>query len=138
MRKKLYGVLLLFFGIYSLAEADPARLSQADKVKLAKQVKNIFRNKCSKCHGPEGVRKSKKPKGEFGYVLDLKKLSSDREKIIPGDPNESNPFIAVDDDIMPNYAVGEVPLPANEKEIVRRWILAGAPTEDGASQPLPR
>ncbi len=37
---------------------------------------------------------------------------------------------------MPNAEEGEDPLPANEKEIVRRWILVVAPTEEGVSPTL--
>ena len=56
MKMSFLGVLLLIFGIYSLAAAEPARLSRVDKVEIAKQVKSVFENKCAKCHGPEGVR----------------------------------------------------------------------------------
>ncbi len=136
VKTRFLGVLLLIFGIYSIAEGDPAQLSRAEKVEIAKQVKSIFKNKCAKCHGPEGVRTWKKPNGDFDYVLDLEKLSSDREMIVPGDPNESKLFQAVDDEIMPNADEGEDPLPASEKEIIRRWILVGAPTEEGVSPTL--
>ncbi len=47
--------------------------------------------------------------------------------IVCGDPNESKLFQAVDDEIMPTDDEGEDPLPASEKEIIRRWILVGAP-----------
>ena len=123
-------------GISSIAEGDPARLSRAEKVEIAKQVKSIFKNKCAKCHGPEGVRTWTKPNADFDYVLDLEKLSSNPEMIVRGDPNESKLFQAVDDEIMPNEEEGEEPLPANEKEIIRRWILVGAPTEEGVSPTL--
>jgi len=116
-----------------MAEAEPAQLSQAERVEIAKQVKSIFKNKCAKCHGPEGVRTWKKPNGDFDYVLDLAKLGSNLEMIVRGDPNESKLFLTIDDEIMPNAEEGEDPLPAKEKEIIRRWILIGAPTEEGIS-----
>ena len=133
MKTSFFGVLLLIFGTSSIAEAEPARLSQVDKAEIAKQVKSIFKNKCAKCHGPEGVRTFKKPNADFDYVLDLEKLSSNPEMIVRGDPNESKLFLAVDDEIMPSAEEGEDPLPAKEKEIIRRWILIGAPTEEGIS-----
>jgi mono/diheme cytochrome c family protein len=136
MTPKFLGALLVIVGVYSMAEGASARLSQADKAKIARQVKSIFENKCAKCHGPEGVRTWTKPNGDFDYVLDLKKLGSNPEMIVPGDPNESKLFQAVDDEIMPNEEEGEDPLPANEKEIIRRWILVGAPTEEGISPTL--
>jgi cytochrome c556 len=126
-------------GISSITEGDPARLSRAEKVEIAKQVKSIFsifKNKCAKCHGPEGVRTWTKPNADFDYVLDLEKLSSNPEMIVRGDPNESKLFQSVDDEIMPNEEEGEEPLPANEKDIIRRWILVGAPTEEGVSPKL--
>ncbi len=116
-----------------MAEAEPAQLSQAERVEIAKQVKSIFKNKCAKCHGPEGVRTWKKPNGDFDYVLDLGKLGSNLEMVVRGDPNESKLFLTIDDEIMPNAEEGEDPLPAKEKEIIRRWILIGAPTEEGIS-----
>jgi len=133
MKTSFLGVLLLIFGTYSIAEAEPSQLSRADKAEIAKQVKSIFKNKCAKCHGPEGVRTFKKPNADFDYVLDLEKLSSNPEMIVRGDPNESKLFLAVDDEIMPSAEEGEDPLPAKEKEIIRRWILVGAPTEEGIS-----
>ncbi len=131
MKTSFLGVLLLIFGTYSITEAEPSQLSRADKAEIGKQVKSIFKNKCAKCHGPEGVRTFKKPNADFDYVLDLKKLGSNPEMIVRGDPNESKLFLSVDDEIMPSADEGEDPLPAKEKEMIRRWILIGAPTEEG-------
>jgi mono/diheme cytochrome c family protein len=86
MKMSFLGVLLLVFGTYSAAAAEPARLSRADKAEIAKQVKSVFKNKCAKCHEPEGVRTFKKPNADFDYVLDLKKLGSNPELIVRGDP----------------------------------------------------
>jgi len=131
VKTSFFSVLLMIFGTYSVAGAEPAQLSQADKAEIAKQVKSVFKNKCAKCHGPEGVRTWKKPNADFDYVLDLEKLGANPEMIVRGQPNESKLFLSVDDDIMPNSDEGEDPLPAKEKGIIRRWILIGAPTEDG-------
>lgn len=107
------------------------KLSQAEKAKLATEVKALFTKKCSKCHGPEGVRTVEGPYGEFDFVLDLERLSSDPAKIIRGDPDESKLFNMVETWIMPDENAGEEPLPDEEIELIRRWILAGAPTEKG-------
>jgi len=130
MRRGLLLVLLLAFGIVSSSVEGQEKLSQAEKAKRAKEVKALFQKKCAKCHGPEGVRETKSPKGEFGFVLDLGKLGLDPKKIVRGNPDESGLFNLVMDDMMP-FAETEEPLPASEKEIIRRWILAGAPTEEG-------
>ena len=92
MKTSCFGVLLLIFGTNSIAEAEPAQLSQAERVEIAKQVITIFKNKCAKCHGPEGVRTWKKPNADFDYVLDLEKLGSNPEMVVRGDPNESKLF----------------------------------------------
>ena len=133
MKKWIVIISLLIFGTYSIAGGYPTKLSQSEKAELAKQVKTIFKNKCAKCHGPDDVRTTKEPHGEFEYILDLKKLGSNPEIIVRGDPNESKLFMSVDDEIMPDAEQSEEPLPANEKEIIRRWILVGAPSEDGVS-----
>ncbi|MEE9176683.1 MAG: hypothetical protein V3U19_10995, partial [Thermodesulfobacteriota bacterium] len=75
MRRGLLLVLLLAFGIVSSVDGQE-KLSQAEKAKLAKEVKTVFENKCAKCHGPEGVRDKKDPWGDFGFVLDLGKLGA--------------------------------------------------------------
>jgi mono/diheme cytochrome c family protein len=43
---------------------------------LATEVKAVFQAKCSECHGPQVP----KPKGNFGYVLDLKKLAAESRR----------------------------------------------------------
>ncbi|NIO08266.1 MAG: hypothetical protein GTO40_09775 [Deltaproteobacteria bacterium] len=129
MRTRLWHVLVFLIGITPPAEGQE-KLSQTERAKLANDVKTVFATKCAKCHGPEGVRETKSPKGEFGSVLNLGKLSGDPEKIIRGNPDGSQLFILLIDDQMP-FPETEQPLPDNEKELIRRWILAGAPTEDG-------
>ena len=124
----LFGIFLAFGIVSSVGGQE--KLSQPEKAKLAKEVKTVFETKCAKCHGPEGVREKKGPRGDFGFVLDLGKLSADPEKIVRGRPEDSGLFNTVMDDIMP-FSETEEPLPASEKEIIRRWILAGAPTEEG-------
>ena len=128
--KRGFFLVLLIFGIDSIA-VGAAELSQTEKAKLAKQVKGIFEKKCSKCHGPEGVRETKKAWGDFDFVLNLEKLASDPDKIVRGNADESKLLFMVEDDIMPDENSDEEPLPEKEKTIIRRWILAGAPTEKG-------
>lgn len=127
--KRIILLSLLIFGIDSVAVAA-AELSQEEKAKLAKQVKGIFEKKCAKCHGPKGVRETEKAKGDFDFVLDLEKLASDPDKIVRGNVNESKLFNMVEDEIRSDEN-SQDPLPEHDKKIIRRWILAGAPTEEG-------
>src|SRR5947209_4130745 len=51
---------------------------------LAAEVRAVFAAKCAKCHGPDLA----KPKGRFGYVLDLARVAANREMMVPGAPGE--------------------------------------------------
>ncbi len=126
--RKFFIIVLLVITTISVAEGAET-LSQAEKAKLASDVKAIFVNKCAKCHGPDGIRKTEKPKGEFDYILDLAKLASSPRLIVPGDPDESKLYNMVADFIMPDDTAGEDPLPENEIQLIGRWIKTGAPTE---------
>lgn len=91
---------------------------------LATEVKAVFQAKCSQCHGPQ----VQKPKGDFGYVLDLKKLAADREKIVPSQPEASLLWQLVRDGEMPAPGAKAGPLTKEQKEIIHDWIAAGAPS----------
>lgn len=96
-------------------------------------MKSIFESKCVKCHGPEGVRETEKPKGELDYILDLARLASSPKLVVPGDPDNSKLYSMVADFLMPDDAAGEEPLPDDEIELIGRWIEIGAPTEKGVA-----
>jgi mono/diheme cytochrome c family protein len=128
--KAIVLTLLLLFAIAALSTAAE-ELSQEEKAKLANEVKTLFKTKCMKCHGPEGVREIEGPNAEFDFILDLERLAADPTKVIRGDPNESKLFNMVADLLMPDESAGEDPLPDNEIDLIRRWILAGAPSEEG-------
>ncbi len=131
----LYVVVVALFLSFSPATAAE-RISQAEKAKLASEVKSVFENKCAKCHGPKGIRETEKPKGEFDYILDLAKLAASPKLIVPGDPDDSKLYNMVVDLLMPDEVAGEEPLPDNEIQLIGRWIEAGAPTENGAGAAL--
>jgi uncharacterized membrane protein len=92
-------------------------------VKLAGQVHEIFESKCLDCHGPELPR----PKGKFGYVLDLKRVAENPDYIERGHPDQSELYKMVLDDEMPGEDANVPPLTKEEKDIVKQWIEAGAP-----------
>jgi uncharacterized membrane protein/mono/diheme cytochrome c family protein len=101
---------------------------------LAAEVKAVFQAKCAECHGP----RVRKPKGKFGYVLDLKKLANDPKKVVPSQPEGSKLWQLVRDDKMPPEEARAGPLTQGQKQIIHDWIAAGAPsvpTEQGAPSP---
>jgi mono/diheme cytochrome c family protein len=89
----------------------------------AAAVRAVFQSKCTGCHGPD----LPKPQGRFGYVLDLKRLAADREKVIPGRPAESELWALVEHDEMPPSDSPHGPLTPSQKETIRDWIAAGSP-----------
>jgi uncharacterized membrane protein len=97
--------------------------SEVEGVKAAVKVREIFEAKCLDCHGPELPR----PKGKFGYVLDLRRMADNPEYVERGKPDKSELFKLVFNDEMPGEDANVPPLTKDEKEIVRRWIELGAP-----------
>lgn len=96
---------------------------------ISDQVLTVFEQKCAECHGPQ-ARKIKK----FGYVNDLARLSANADYITPRDPDHSKLWLSIRDDEMPPDDSEVPPLSAEQKQIVRRWIEAGAPSNTSIAQ----
>jgi len=94
---------------------------------LGAEVRGVFAAKCAGCHGPD----LPKPKGRFGYVLDLRRVADNPEMVIPGRPDESELWALVRHGDMPPADSPRGPLTAAEKETIRAWIAAGAPDAAG-------
>lgn len=83
---------------------------------------------CVECHGGH----LKKPKGQFGYILDLRRLI-DENYVIPEVPGDSDLYISlITDDpdfkMPPDDSDGPKPS-ADEIARIHDWILAGAPID---------
>src|SRR5258708_38601184 len=91
---------------------------------LASEVHSVFAAKCAGCHGSNLAR----PKGRFGYVLDLARVARDPEKVVPSSPDESELWELVRRGEMPPEESPAGPLSAAQKATIRAWIAAGAPT----------
>ena len=116
------ALLLLLVAAAWVRGAD---VPKEDPVKLAQQVHDIFEAKCLDCHGPELPR----PKGKFGYVLDLERVAANPDYIVPGKPDKSDLYGLVEDDEMPGEDANVPPLTPEEKAAVKRWIEIGAPAK---------
>jgi len=112
------SILLLALTSFARAADD-----KAEGVKLAGKVREIFEAKCLDCHGPELPR----PKGKFGYVLDLKRVAENPDYVERGHPDKSELYKMVLHDDMPGEDANVPPLTPEEKNIVKRWIELGAP-----------
>jgi len=136
MNPILRCALLFLLVIGAGAQAAGSAVPKEEQLKVAQRVRDIFDAKCVDCHGPELPR----PKGKFGYVLDLQRIADNPDYVQRGVPDKSDIYIMVRDDEMPGE---DAPVPAltpEEKEIVRRWVEIGAPgdlPEGGAREPAP-
>jgi mono/diheme cytochrome c family protein/uncharacterized membrane protein len=104
---------------------------------LASKTRLIFSARCAGCHGPN----LPEPKGRFGYVLDLAQVAANPEKVVPSFPDESELWELVRRGEMPPDDAPTGPLSDEEKEVIRAWIAAGAPTnpqETTAAAPAPK
>ncbi len=107
----------------ALAGQPPA--TKAEQLQAAAQVYDIFHAKCLDCHASTLV----KPKGKFGYVLDLERIVSKPKYVIKGEPDKSDIYTLIRDGDMPGEDAKVSPLTAAEKEAVRRWVAIGAPSD---------
>lgn len=94
---------------------------ESNPAELAAQVKEFLRKRCFECHGGSKTQGGVK-------VLDHALLVGERQVVIPREPDNSllyQVLTASDESSMP--PAGQ-PRPATEEiDIVRRWIVAGAP-----------
>jgi len=94
-----------------------------EKLRVTAEVYRIFEAKCADCHGSH----LPKPKGKFGYVLDLLRVGKNPKFIEPGNPKDSELFQMVKSNEMPGEDADVPPLTPEEKKTVERWVLIGAP-----------
>jgi WD40 repeat protein/mono/diheme cytochrome c family protein len=87
---------------------------------LPVRVQAILTTHCASCHGDQA-----KPKGGFGYISDLPRLLS-RGAIHPGQPERSPLYTRIHDGEMPPPGRNNT-FTARDREVLREWILAGAP-----------
>ncbi len=117
--------LIVFVGVYP----NSARAESPHD--FGKEVRAIFEAKCARCHGPDLV----KPKGRFGYILDLPRVAANPEFVVRFRPDESELWELVRRNEMPPPDSPHGPLSAAEKQTITDWIAAGAPDDHSPSVP---
>ncbi len=100
-------------------------VGREEKLRLASEVEKIFYAKCTDCHDSH----LPKPKGKFGFILDLKRVAANPDYIVRGEPEKSELFQMVKNDEMPGEDADVPPLTPEEKKLVEAWVRAGAPHE---------
>ena len=128
--RKALWLLTLIFTVFSTAfcqEAPNEASSAEESLQATEAVFNLFEAKCNDCHGAHLV----KPKGKFGYIMDLKRVAANDDFISGSDPSKSELFRLVNEDEMPGKDSDLPPVTAAEKLALRRWIQLGAPVQLG-------
>lgn len=128
-RLLLLGAIALGSANTAFGQTDPT--GSPDPAELTRQVRAIFTTTCAECHGSHLVE----PKGDFGFIEDLARVADDPDLVHPtGDPARSELWSLIEWDLMPPPESDVPPLTAAEKQSVRQWLAAGAPTRaDDAS-----
>lgn len=104
-----------------------------DKLALATEVHRIFKEKCADCHGSH----LPKPKGKFGFVLDLERVGKTPDYIAPGNAEKSELYQMVLHNEMPGEDADVPPLTPEELKSVAAWISAGSPAFPGEPNTTP-
>jgi hypothetical protein len=116
-------LLFVFLGV-------PLALA-ADEIDFSRDIRPILGAKCYACHGPDDAAR------QAGLRLDQRAFALARREsaaaVVPGKPGESELVRRIhavaEDELMPPHETKK-PLTAKEKELLTRWIQAGAPYDD--------
>jgi uncharacterized membrane protein len=121
-------------GLFLILLATPVLSAPAlnNSEELAGQVHALFAVKCTECHGADLDR----PKGKFGYVLDLARVAANPKMIAPGKPLKSELYQMVLHNEMPDPKGDVSPLTPVQKNVVKEWIAAGAPAGVSTGDPV--
>ena len=117
---------ITFFALFLLI-VDSQHVSAQSQ--LAQDAYAIFEQNCLNCHGPEGAYRD--------VLLMEHDLLIEGGTVIPGSPDASDLYkrlLGPTEEGGLQMPLGTDPLPAQSIDIIRRWILAGAP--DWAATPI--
>ncbi|GIX04157.1 MAG: chromosome segregation protein [Planctomycetaceae bacterium] len=121
------GPLALFIGLFPLV----AQCLASAEVDYNREVRPILSNRCFKCHGPDA---SERKGGRDGLRLDTREGATadlgGYAAVVPGNVNQSvlwQRITAADPEMRMPPGPQSAPLTAAEIQVIRRWILAGAP-----------
>jgi hypothetical protein len=123
VHKRLILAALIFL---ASAPIGWAAGEQASLLEFNRDIRPIITENCFACHGPDKNQRKAKLR------LDVREVALERGAIVPGKPAESkiieHIFSEDPEEIMPPPKSRKV-LSASQKELLRRWIAAGAEYE---------
>jgi mono/diheme cytochrome c family protein len=128
--RTLHFKMMVVVGALMLSLHETGRAQELDPNELPSRVRSIFVAKCSECHG----RGLSRPRAAL-YLHELGPLAGNPEWVVPHEPEKSYLWTLIRDDDMPAKGAKAGPLNAQEKEVVRAWIAAGAPVPKSSSAP---
>ena len=135
MKPTFIALLALCLGIWGCITPDPPLQNASKKqLKLAADAHQVLVKHCQQCHG-KGNSQSDEMLLEYGALINNKFIrpwNAKRSKLyrviakgdMPREEKDAPPGF------FPRYDLGGQAVPAEEQEIIRRWIDAGAPRWD--------
>ncbi len=115
---------LVAIGGFLLGSAVPAVAADPSAIDYNRDIRPILSDHCFACHGPD------KHQRKADLRLDIRENAIELEAIVPGKPEESEVvsrlFETDPDEIMPPSKMNK-PLTAAQKDLLKRWVAAGAP-----------
>jgi uncharacterized membrane protein len=113
------------FALVLCAGASLSPAQTQPPAQLPAEVHDAFSARCARCHSEELA----KPKGDFGYVTNLRRLAGDRDLVVPFEPAQSKLWAMLESGKMPPKSSKDGPMTDAQKALVRWWIELGAPAE---------
>jgi hypothetical protein len=116
----------------AVAVAQETTPTTAARVTFEQHIAPILETRCAKCHGEGKLESGLDVRRKF--LLD--KGGDSGPALVAGRPDESLLWQKLDKGEMPPKEEGT--LDARHKDLIRRWIAAGAPLAGDKEQPLPQ
>lgn len=122
-------------GLACLSLLAPAGAGAAGTVSFARDVVPVLRVHCATCHltGQEAGNMKLHPGGAYASVVRVQSVESPLKRVEPGAPDKSYLMHKLDGTHLDAGGMGDRmpfgadPLDDTTRDLIRRWISAGAP-----------
>lgn len=113
----------ILLGVFIAAWTVPPVGGFADDVSFNRDIRPILSENCFQCHGPDAASR------QADLRLDQRQAAVEYFAIVPGKPDESaliDRITSDDPDLMMPPPSSNRSLTAGQKDLLRRWVAAGA------------